>query len=332
VANDQYVLGRPRLDEIEIRFIPDGNTLVANVLAGQLDGFVGTGLTLEQGTELRNQWRDGRIELAPANWLAIHPQLLNPSPAVVTNLQFRRAMLYAVDRQQLVDSLQYGLTSVADSFLQPNQPQNREIEAQVMHYEFDPRRAERMIVELGYVKGSDGFFQDAAGQRLSVELRTTTQIDIQQPAQLAVADYWQRVGVAVDQQLIPAQRLRDAAFRATFPAFELLNGPPSGEEGLAGLHSSRTRLPENNFTGSNYSRYMNPEFDALLDRYFVTIPKQERIQVLGEIIRHISVNLNEMGLIQTARPVLIANRTAGLGTITSPMATEAWNAVDWDVK
>jgi hypothetical protein len=77
---------------------------------------------------------------------------------------------------------------------------------------------------------------------------------------------------------------------------------------------------------------MNPEFDVLIDRYFVTIPRAERTEVLGEIIRHIAENLNEMGLIHVARPVLIANRVSGAATITSPQATEGWSSAQWDVR
>jgi peptide/nickel transport system substrate-binding protein len=181
-ANESYVLGRPKLDEIEIRMIQDGNSLVANVLSGAVDLHLGPGLSIEQGVEVRNQWRDGRMEPAPANWLVIPPQLLSPTPAIVTNPQFRRALLHAIDRQQLVDSLQFGLTTVAHSFLHPNQPQNREIEAQLPRYDYDPRRAEQMIADLGYSKGASGFFRDASGERLSVELRTTAQVDVQPAA------------------------------------------------------------------------------------------------------------------------------------------------------
>src|SRR5207248_726578 len=213
-ANERYVLGRPKVDEIEIRFITDGNALVANILSGQIDASFGPGLTIEQGVELRNEWSAGRMEQAPANWLAIHPQMLNPTPAIVTNLQFRRALLHAIDRQQMVDALQAGLTSVAHSFLHPNQPQYREIEAGLIHYDYDPRRAEQMIADLGYTRAADGLFRDADGQRLTVEARTTNQIDIQPSGLLTVADSWQRVGVEVEQVLIPVQRQRDAEYRS----------------------------------------------------------------------------------------------------------------------
>jgi hypothetical protein len=40
---------------------------------------------------------------------------------------------------------------------------------------------------------------------------------------------------------------------------------------------------------------MNPEFDALIEKYHATVPRQERIQALGEIVPHISDQLNVMG-------------------------------------
>ncbi len=77
---------------------------------------------------------------------------------------------------------------------------------------------------------------------------------------------------------------------ATFPVFQIFGGPLDGN-GLRLLHSSQTRLPSNNFriggTG-NRRRYMSAEFDALLDTYFKTVPVPERIQALGQIIRHMA--------------------------------------------
>src|SRR5207244_4750088 len=46
VANDSYPLGRPRIDEVEVKFIPDPNTLAANILADVVDLTMGRGLDL----------------------------------------------------------------------------------------------------------------------------------------------------------------------------------------------------------------------------------------------------------------------------------------------
>lgn len=331
-ANESYVLGRPRLDTIEVKVVPDSNTLVASVLAGAIDATLGHSLSVEQAIQVRSQWRNGRVDLAPGNWVTIHPQLMNPTPPIVGDLRFRRALLNAVDREQMVETLQYGASAVAHSFLNPNQPRYREIDQGVIRYPYDPAGAAQVIESLGYSRGGDGFLRGAGGQRLSVELRTTAQYDVQRGAMLAVADFWQRVGIEVETLMVPTQRQRESEYRATFPSFELLNGPPSDVPGLAGLHSSKARVPENAFAGSNYSRYVNPEFDSLIDRYFVTIPTEERVRVLGQIIRHISEHLVSMGLFYNDRPIVVGNRVERMAAPVDRGATQSWNAQEWAVR
>jgi peptide/nickel transport system substrate-binding protein len=53
-ANDRYVLGRPKIDEMQVRFVLDANTLSANLLAGAVEVTLGTGLSLEQSLEVRD--------------------------------------------------------------------------------------------------------------------------------------------------------------------------------------------------------------------------------------------------------------------------------------
>ena len=328
-ANEQYVLGRPRIDILDIRFIPDPTTIVANMLAGTVELTLGKTLSVEQAIEVRNQWRDGRVDLSPSNALSIYSQFLNPNPVVVTDLRFRRALLHAIDRQALVDSLLGGLSTVAHSFMFPGQEQYRDIEGRLTRYEYDSRRAGQIIEGLGYSRGADGFFRDPANQPLAVELRTYT-VDINQKATLAVADSWQRVGVRVEPLVMSPQATQNNEYVFTYPAF-LLQRYTSDVSGLKNLYSSRAPRPENNFRSGNVSRYVNAELDTLLDRFFLTIPAAERTQVLGGILHHIADNLTQMGLFFDAEPTMIANRLVNLSA-RWPSATQAWNAHEWDVR
>ena len=55
---------------------------------------------------------------------------------------------------------------------------------------------------------------------------------------------------------------------------------------MAAAVSSKAGLPENNFRASgNYSRLMDPTYDALYDRYTQTIPLGERKQVVEQAMR-----------------------------------------------
>jgi len=87
--------------------------------------------------------------------------------------------------------------------------------------------------------------------------------------------------------VIPVQRLTDFEYRTTHPAFEVVRYR-SGAGRVEQLRGSQTRLRSNNFSGSNRPRYMNPEFDGLLDTYLATIPWEPRMQALRRVVRHIS--------------------------------------------
>src|SRR5205823_14942451 len=123
---------------------------------------------------------------------------------------------------------------------------------------------------LGYTRGPDGFFHDAAGERLNVEVRATVTV-INQKSMLSVADYWQRIGVGVDPVVIPLQRQGELEYMVTFGGFLLL-GAPRDLTGFQNYHGSRAALPERNFAGINRGRYMSPDYDALQDKYFMPIP------------------------------------------------------------
>ncbi len=330
-AFDQYALGRPRVDEIEVRFITDDNTLIANILSGTVDMTLGRSISVEQALQVRDTWRDGVAEFKSLDiWIVLYPQFLNPTPAIVTNSQFRKALLHAIDRKELVDSIQHGLVPVADSIISPNLVAYQGIVRSVPRYAYDPRRTAQLLEELGYSRGGDGFYHDAAGQRLGVQIQVTTVLDIQPKTAFPVADYWQRAGVGVDVDVVPPQRGQDLEYRANFPAFALQR-QPANLSPLPNLHSAQARTAERGYTGTNNSRYMDPSMDALVERYLTTIPARERIEAAGAIIRRIADELIWMGLFFDTEPSLIANRLVNVRAKPDD-GRQTWNSHEWSVK
>jgi peptide/nickel transport system substrate-binding protein len=329
-AFDRYALGRPKVDEIEVRFITDENTFMANLLSGAVHFTLGRGPSLEQALMSREQWRDGRVEFKSLDsWLVVYPQFLNPNPPIVANPQFRSALLHAIDRQEMVESIQHGLVPVADGNISPNHPRYREIEPSIVRHPHDPRRAAQLLEGLGYTRGGDGGWRDAAGARLSVQIRGTTVLDILPKATLSVADSWQRLGVATEAD-IRSSRALDREQQATFPGFALQRQTGS-HRFLPNLRGSQVRLPENGFNGLNVARYADPEMDALIDRYVTTIPIAERTQVIAEIVRRITGEAIWLTLFFDTEPALIANRLVNVGP-RGEDSNHAWNAHEWDVK
>jgi peptide/nickel transport system substrate-binding protein len=321
-ANDQYVFGRPKVDEVEIRFIPDSNAMIANVLSGTVELTMGRGLSVDSAAELRDQFREGKVAIELENWVAMYPQGINPNPAILATPEFRRALLLAIDRQEMVQSIQHGLVPVADTIFSPNDPVYRETERSVVKYGYDTRQAIDMISRLGFARGPDGAFNITP-----LEIRAAgTAGDSSNKGMLVVADYWKRIGLAAETTQIPNQRRSDLEYRATHPAFTIQR-QPNGEEGVQRYHSREAPLPENNYVGDNKGRYVNPEMDSLLDRYFVTIARAERAQIANQIVNHMTSNVIPLPLFYDANAVVLGKRLHNVipGQV-------GWNSHEWVVQ
>jgi peptide/nickel transport system substrate-binding protein len=326
-AFDGYALGRPKIDELQVRFIPDPNTMIANMLSGTLDMPHGSIVGMDQADTVRDQWRNGKMHIVPAGWVVAYAQSIEPQPRVVSNVQFRRALLHAIDRQQLVDTLMQGLLPVAQSVFTPGTPEYAATESSIVRYDYDPRKARAMIEELGYTRGGDGMFRDAGGQTLNLEVRSYAQRDIHHKTLFPVVDYWKQLGVAAEPIALSADRARDAREQATFPSFLVLR-QPNGQDRMLGMHSRQARTPERNFQGTNNGRYLNPELDGLIEQFQSTIPMNERMQVAGKIVHHLSDQLPILTLFYDALPVFINSKVYN----AHPHDNLAWNVHEWELR
>jgi peptide/nickel transport system substrate-binding protein len=330
-ANVAYVLGRPHIDEIEVRIIPSGSTLVANLLAGAVEFPLGQTLSLDQALEVRGRWQQGRVEVVPRpGWTVVFPQLTYTSPPVVADVRFRRALLHAIDRQELVDTLMFGLSSVGDSILSIGPPEYADIRARAPRYLYDPGRAAQLVDELGYARLSDGGWRDSAGQRLSVEIRTGSDNDNNIKALQSVVNYWQRLGIGVDQVLVPPQQT-DREYRATFPGFAL-NRNTADESWLVNFTSARIPTRDNNWTGNNPAGHRDPDYDALYERYSRTIPVKERIELAGQLAHLLADQAVAMGLYYDNLVAFIGNRLSNVVVSQSYSTQFAWSAHLWELR
>jgi peptide/nickel transport system substrate-binding protein len=323
-ANDQYVLGRPKLDAIEVRFIPDLNALVTHLLSGDVEVAIGRSLAVEHAVDLRDRWMEGTVAVKPAaNWVGAFPQHLNPSPSVLNEVQFRRALYLALDRQQMVDTLLYGMLPVAHSFLSPAQAEYAAVQEYVVRHDYDPRAATQIVEGFGFSRGPDGFLRDPSGERLTVEARATGGEDAREKMIFVMAEDWKRIGIYSEALIIPRQRQNDREWRLARPGFEVVN-QPSDVRGVSRFHSQEIPTAENNYRGNNRGRYSSPELDALLDRFLATIPHAERTRVLGEIIRHMTERLVTLDLSYNG-DVGATNKR-----LKNVQPGDPWNAYEWE--
>jgi len=268
-------------------------------------------------------WPNGGAKLDFNNWIALWPQFVQPNPPALLSLDFRRALMYALDRQSMVDTLENGVSPVADTWVSPNEAVFQAIEPSIVHYAYDPQRAMQLIAGLGYTFGSDGLFHDVAGLPLTLEVRTSGDDPTQEAGTLTAANAFRQVGIAADPFIIPQAQRADLEFNVSFPGVRLWR-QPNDIWSLDRYTSRQAALAANHFRGSNLNRYMSPVLDDLVDRYLTTIDETDRLPVLGQIVQHMSENLAHLDLWYDSRVTVVGSR---LRNVTNM----AWNGQDWDV-
>jgi ABC-type transport system substrate-binding protein len=225
------------------------------------------------------------------------------------------------------------MTPVAHTFLSPSEPAYKQIESDIVRYDHDVRQAAQLLGQVGYAQGSDGGFRDGAGRTLGFEVRTDGGggDDEQEKAALAVADQWKRFGIITEPLVISQAKRLDREYNSTFPAIRVWR-LPNDPWSLDRYASPAAPMPDNKFNGGNRSRYMNPAFDALIDRYMSTIAEDQRTVVLGQIVHHMTDQVTAMGLWYNTDPISIGNRLRNVTTRDTAGTTEAWNAHLWDIR
>jgi ABC-type transport system substrate-binding protein len=196
-----------------------------------------------------------------------------------------------------------------------------------VRYAYEPPRARQLIEELGYTRGPDGYYQDRAGQRLTPKIQTTID-DLRQKTMTVIGDHWKEVGVQLEPVVIPRQLSSDRQVRSEFATFDFTRQPSDPTR----YHSRQAPLAENNYRGNNRGRYMNADYDAMIERFEVTIPRAERMQILGDMVHHMTDQLVTMGIFYVVEAILVSNRLQNVGPPIGEDALQTWDAHEWDVK
>jgi peptide/nickel transport system substrate-binding protein len=198
----------------------------------------------------------------------------------------------------------------------------------------DMEQAKKLLDDDGWAMGSDGV-RTKDGMRLSILYQTSTN-SVRQAAQALIKQWWNELGVEVELRNIDAGVFFGAdpgspdtlqKFYADVEMFANNFDGTDPEKYYGDWVCDEFPRPESQWQGGNYSRWCNPDYDALLAQMANTAGAEAR----GEL----SVKLNDMivnspsfiGLIDRGR-VSTKSNTLG-GVIMNPWDSELWNAADW---
>jgi len=324
-ANPHFVYGRPQIDAVEIKVVPDVNAVVAHLLSGEVD-FVDVELGIKQAKVVKDHWETsnaGQVHTAlnKIRRLQFQYRDVPNHQAALTDLRVRKALMHALDREALALSETEGFSTAADSFFSSDSSLWPRVEQAIAKYPYDPRQTEVLLREAGWIRGVDGMFQNPSGQLFDVEVRGSTQEPI------IIADQWKQVGINGKPQA-PVQS-SDPQYKVSFPGTSLSGGTPGNYDVL-----SSVTLPTaaNRFLGQNEGSYFNPQYDALAERFKRALTVAEQNDLAVQIERLISVDVATGPLFYQVRPAAARTGVKGIRGLNADMATYAFNIWEWRIE
>jgi peptide/nickel transport system substrate-binding protein len=251
VVNPTYHGPTPYLSGLTVRFYPDHQSLLPAFDRREIDGVSWIWPTEVAAAAKRE---DLRLFSAPlSGYTLIYLNLQNPNVPFFREKAVRQALLYALNRQALIDTTLQGQGIVAHT---PILPGTWAYDPDVPQYAYDPVRAGRLLDEAGWRDSDGDGVRDQDGIRLAFVLLGDNQQMLD-----TIAAAWARIGVQAAAQPVTLPGLTSdflgpRSFDAAVVHWELAGDP----DPYPLWHSTQIR------EGQNYAAWDDRETDEAIEQ------------------------------------------------------------------
>jgi peptide/nickel transport system substrate-binding protein len=274
-AHEQYMDGAPPIKRLRVRTILDGNTLQAELLSGRVDlAPLATNLSPDAYRALSYE---PRLQVRQAPGANVQYLAFNTKSPPLDDARLRRAIAYAINREQIVTALLQGQARIANSILPPESWAYAPGET----YPYDPARAQQILDEAGY-RDPDG---DGPQMRLSQPLIfkiSASNTTVQQYAGV-IQNQLRRVGLPVEIETLEDNVLFDQLIKGQYQmSTARWVGGNQDPIFLKDLFASDSP------PRFNRTRYSNPQLDPILHRAVDLFDREEARALYAEAQQIIS--------------------------------------------
>jgi peptide/nickel transport system substrate-binding protein len=314
---------KPYFRRIVIKVIGNTAALEANILSGSIDYIAGElGLSLDQAIAFeKRHGKKFNIRFKPG--LVYEHLDVNLDNPVLKDRRVRRALIYALDREAISKQLFDGRQPVAATFVHPLDWIHT---TKTPLYRRDLKQARALLDAAGWTVKRKGVRTNAAGKRLAVELMTTAGNRSRELVQQVLQSQWRDIGVATRIRNEPARvYFGETVTKRKFTGFAMfawLSAPESVPRST--LHSKEIPTAANNYSGQNYTGYVNLEVDELLEAIEVELDRDKRRALWHRLQRIYASELPVIPLFFRADAYIMPKWLKGIEPTGHQYPTSTW--------
>jgi peptide/nickel transport system substrate-binding protein len=277
---DGYFGGRPRNDGVLLKVIPDDTMRGLELRKGSVDIIVND-LSPDIVWQLR---REGRMQVETAPGTDYAYIGINLNDPVLSRVEVRKAIGYAIDRDAIVKYLRRGFASTAVGIVPP---MSWAFEPNVFDFRHDPAESQRLLDAAGF-RDPDG---PGPLPRLRLSLKTST-TEVYRIQAAAIQHDLAQVGIAVDIRSSEFQTLSADVLRGNFQLYTLQFVGVTDPDILRLVFHSQQVPP----AGLNRVRYANPRVDRLIEEASAATDDARRRELYAEAERLIAADVPYISL------------------------------------
>jgi peptide/nickel transport system substrate-binding protein len=301
-ASESFSEGRPPLNSLVTRIIPDMATQYMELKTGALDMMQ---LTPDQWMEaltdnsLKANYNFYRFPAFAYTYLG-----LNLKDARLADVRVRRAINYAIDKQEIVEGVLLGLGQVANGPFKPDMWSNNK---KVLPYPYSPDKARALLAEAGWVDTNGDGIVDRNGQNFVLTIMTNQGNKNREQTCLIIQARLKAVGIEVKIRVVEwAALTKEYLDKREFEAVLMGWTIPLDPDLYDVFNSTKVKQGELNFVS-----YNNPEVDELIDIARFTIERDKRKAALDRIQEIFYEDVPYVFLFVPDELIIISNRFLG---------------------
>lgn len=348
VRNDNFVFGPAKLDSVQVQFIVDQNTLLANIINGTIDASDDIGLAGLDPEELRAQSGGAfEVKVTPSGFIEhlnvnLHPECQDAQDLLLGDKRTRQALIQAIDRATLAPTVFPGAIPSTSfvvagdiGFLQETQ------EA----WPFNPDAARALLADLGWADSDgDGVLDRSEGGRKIDFIidHVATPAQFRQDTQAILERDFNAVGIKLNIISQPGsvvfagpfiQHASECSWRHLFEFAEAAGLGESPFDPLSlQLDGRLVTNAASNFGGNNVGGIDISELNALIVQAESAFDTADRAAIVEEMQRIVLEELPIIPLYERTQIVTFKPNLKNYGQDTPLTKTPFFNAWEWEWK
>jgi peptide/nickel transport system substrate-binding protein len=267
-ANEKYHGGRPALNRLIFRIIPDAVVLLQELRSGGVDLMENPPLT-----EVTRLKQTAGLKVLTADNTSYTYFGWRQDVAPFTDVKVRRALNHAIDVPSMIKEVLQGYASQATGQFPPS---SWAYDPSVKPYAYDPNKARALLAEAGFKPGADGILVKD-GKPFTFTIRHDVANQTVKDTAVIVQEYLKRVGIDAKLEPLDWPTFVKKLFASEFEGIVVnwTNHHDPDPFAYTIWHSSQWK-------GRNFAHYKNPRVDELLEQARRTGAVAERKKAYSE--------------------------------------------------